>query len=86
MNEEMIKLAIKHKLAMAYSVEMVNSRDHLPDTIPDKAFAMAAAMIKRMDEELTTLNAKATQAESQEDFVAWLEAALTAALAKSARG
>lgn len=56
MNEEqMIKLALKHKLAMAYSVEMVNSRDHLPDTIPDKAFAMAAAMIKRMDEELTAL-------------------------------
>lgn len=82
MNEEQIKLALKHKLAMAYSVEMVNSRDHLPDTIPDKAFAMAAAMIKRMDEELTALNAKTDQPEPQEDLVN----VLMAALMKAARG
>lgn len=83
MNEEqMIKLALKHKLAMAYSIEMVNSRDHLPDTIPDKAFAMAAAMIKRMDEELAALNAKADQPEPQEDLVN----VLMAALMKAARG
>lgn len=83
MNEEqMIKLALKHKLAMAYSVEMVNSRDHLPDTIPDKAFAMAAAMIKRMGEELAALNAKADQPEPQEDLVN----VLMAALMKAARG
>ena len=77
-----IKLALKHKLAMAYSVEMINSRDHLPDTIPDKAFAMAAAMIKRMDEELAALNAKANQPEPHEDFMAWLMEALM----KSERG
>lgn len=83
MNEEqMIKLALKHKLAMAYSVEMVNSRDHPPDTIPDKAFAMAAAMIKRMDEELAALNAKADQPEPQEDLVN----VLMATLMKAARG
>lgn len=83
MNEEqMIKLALKHKLAIAYSVEMVNSRDHLPDTIPDKAFAMAAAMIKRMDEELAALNAKADQPEPQEDLVN----VLMATLMKAARG
>lgn len=83
MNEEqMIKLALKHKLAIAYSVEMVNSRDHLPDTIPDKAFAMAEAMIKRMDEELAALNAKADQPEPQEDLVN----VLMATLMKAARG
>ena len=81
MNEEQIKLALKHKLAMAYSVEMVSLGRDVP-TIVDRAFDLAAAMIKRMDEELTALNAKADQPEPQEYFMAWL----AATLAKSARG
>lgn len=83
MNEEqMIKLALKHKLAMAYSVELLKIDELNLDTIPDKAFAMADAMIKRMDEELTALNTKADQPEPQEDLVN----VLMAALMKSARG
>ena len=54
MNEEqMIKLALKHKLAMAYSVELASIRD-VP-IIVDRAFDLADAMIKRMDEELAAL-------------------------------
>lgn len=81
MNEEQIKLALKHKLAVAYSVELVSLGREVP-AIVDRAFDLAAAMIKRMDEELTALNAKADQPEPQEDLVN----VLMAALMKSARG
>ncbi len=55
MNEEqMIKLALKHKLAMAYSVELVSLGRDVP-TIVDRSFDLAEDMIKRMGEELTAL-------------------------------
>ena len=81
MNEEQLKLAIKHKLAMRYSVELVAFGRDIPTSV-DRAFDLAEAMIERMDEELATLTAKANQADHQEDFIAWL----TAALMKAERG
>ena len=81
MNEEQIKLALKHKLAMAYSVELVSLGRDVP-TIVDRAFDLAETMIERMDKELTTLTAKTNQAEPYEEFMAWLMAALM----KSERG
>lgn len=82
MNEEQIKLTLKHKLAMAYSVKLLRIDELNLDTIPNKAFYLAEGMIKRIDEELTALNAKADQPEPQEDLVN----VLMAALMKSARG
>lgn len=80
MNEERIKLALKHKLAMAYSVELAGRSELNLDAIPNKAFYLAEAMIQRIDKELSAL--MHTQPEPQEDLVN----VLMAALMKSARG
>ena len=82
MNEEqMIKLALKHKLAMAYSVELVSLGRDVP-TIVDRSFDLAEDMIKRMDEELATLTAKTNQADHQEDAMDRDMFAILEALAK----